>query len=67
VARALPPAAWRAPDFRGKSGSQLPHAKVADDEIRIRMNPYLAELHEAGFGGIDIRTKLGIGELACHV
>ena len=51
------------PDARilvdGFSGGRLP-PKSQISRIRFRLNPYAAEYHDFGFGGVDITTKPGI-------
>src|SRR6185503_4305757 len=46
--------------INGFTGGRLP-PKSQIRQIRIQMNPYSAEFHEAGHGRIDILTKPGLG------
>jgi Carboxypeptidase regulatory-like domain len=43
----------------GFRGGKLP-PKNQIREIRFRLNPYAAENHDAGFGFVDVITKLGV-------
>ncbi|MCI0485990.1 MAG: TonB-dependent receptor [Blastocatellia bacterium] len=53
-----PGATFRINGFRG--GRLPPKSQIR--EIRFRLNPYVAENHEAGFIGVDITTKPGIND-----